>query len=224
MKLVYRYQSVLIFCVTLVLLIVLALYGVKPLLGYSFSLFNEKRMVSYQLDGLEQRMGMADSLLQHNYKIWDKIQAVKKSVPTTGKASYILDQLLANARSKDLKITDIYSLAELEHNDFIEYPFELQLDGYFLPLQNYLIGLENLDMVVNLRSISIRTVKINFANVTADLQLSVFILKKSQNTQAYSPRLSDSTEVELHEEIDTLKMIQIQDTLTKDSVGGAVHE
>ena len=104
------YKPLIIFWVLCVALGLLIPFGIKPLLSYSFNLFNDRRIVSQQLDNFEDRIGVADSLLQYNYTVWDKIQSVKKSVPSTGKASYILDKLLAEEAMHDLVFSDMFAL------------------------------------------------------------------------------------------------------------------
>ena len=187
MNIIQKYRGVILFASSIAILACFIYLGLKPLLSYSYSQYVNKKETSNQLIGLESKIGIADSLLHYNYTIWDKIQAVKSSVPSTGKASFILDKLLENARGEKLKISDMTSLSEVEYKNFIEYPFEIKMEGYFPHLYKYLAGLEGMDMVVNLRNISIQSIQLHKSQIIADVQLSVYILKKNENPSIYSP-------------------------------------
>ncbi|MGL1934457.1 MAG: type 4a pilus biogenesis protein PilO [Fibrobacterales bacterium] len=210
-----QFKAPIIFFTTALTLFVGVWFVLIPVTALLLNTAFEKQVMTTQLDGIEDRIGYADSLLQHNYIIWDKIQSVKKSVPTTGKSSYILDRLLENARNKQLKITDIFSLSTIEHQDFIEHPFELKLEGYFKLLHEYLAGLENLDMVVNIKKIHLGAEDIHKPKIVAEVQLSVYILKESENSVIYNP------EEELEDSV-----IIVTDSIIVDSISskGETHE
>ncbi|MDB5050700.1 MAG: Pilus assembly protein PilO [Fibrobacteres bacterium] len=124
---------------------------------------------------LQRDAGKADSLSAVYENIRKEIQGIREALPAQNQGSQVLNILVEDARKLDLGIAGINALDEIPFPGYKELPFEINLTGGFANLVRYLHSLETRGMVLEVRSLSAHAEAINKSQVTAKLELSVFV-------------------------------------------------
>ncbi len=128
---------------------------------------------TYQL--AQSQFDLADSLKRLE-SASQKSKALLAAVPSDGRSSYILNQLLNGAEQYGLTIGGINALDEVAYTGYVELPFSLSLKGRFRPFNQYMAHLENMDMVIKVRQYLIQSPQLNQNQIEAEVSLSAYVL------------------------------------------------
>ena len=163
------------FVLFIVLAIVIGVYIVKPLGSKAISdLKTELTQLSF-IKTHKNSLSLADSLKSLELAS-EKSTALITAVPQDGRASYILDQFLKTAEADSLTLSDINSLDEVNHGNYLEYPFNITIQGLYPHLLKYLVDLENKNMVVIIRRLGLQAENMHKKELDINFELSAFVL------------------------------------------------
>ncbi len=133
---------------------------------------------------LQRNLGQADSLARR-YENWGRrLKAVQSAAPAENHASHVLQLLVEKAGDEGLTLSEISGLNEMPLRDAVEFPFELSLEGGFQNLARYIHALENQDMVLQVRRLSVQAEAMHQPGITARLGVSVYLPARKGNEGA----------------------------------------
>jgi Tfp pilus assembly protein PilO len=106
-------------------------------------------------------------------KVLKTSESLVYAVPKDKRASYILKRI--SEGKKALKILDRKTKKEIVHRGYIEYPIEMNVYGSFGDLHQYLATLENMDIAIQVRELSLNTTAINQDDLNIYMELSAYV-------------------------------------------------
>ncbi len=151
------------------------LLGTWGLYSYRSYQINRDRLGEFK--ALQRNLGHTDSLTRFYQDIAMRMESLKKTFPTSGQGSMILQMLAEQAKTQGLQISDLQVMDVLSLPGSSEYPFALNVIGKFPDLLHFIAALENQDMILRIRKISIKSEAMHHSSIHVQLELSIFVPK-----------------------------------------------
>jgi len=149
-------QKLLMFGI-LVVMIFLAFW----FLDYS-PMLSEQQSKERTLGELLDRKEELENLKESQAKVLDQVQELRAQIllaedklPSSAQLPQLLKHIHDKAKTAGLKIKNFQRLSEKSQEYYVEIPVEMELEGTYMELSNFLQFVSNMNRIVNLRNLSL---------------------------------------------------------------------
>lgn len=163
-----------------VLLVGLAGVGYQVMIRPANRVLSEsKKRVENKLEKLSDFEKATATTKDLNKQLEQLKQAVtffESKVPPSSEIYKVLEQITVIAQKQGLAPKTIRTMAQKENSGYVEQPLRLQLEGNFHSFYSFLLELEKLPRIMNLKQLQLQKLKNpeREGEITADCVLSIF--------------------------------------------------
>lgn len=174
------------------IVIVLIIAGlVVPQILKLGSLGVEESKALTQLNAAKSNYAQLEELKKSSRKTESDLLRVDRKAPEDAELPALLIQIEDISTKSGITFMSIKPSEPEQKNDYKEVPLEIQIDGYFFSLLDFIYRLEKIPRVLNITKIDIKEGKQGLPNIEATIKLSAFVmtpgLKSSTGVPATAP-------------------------------------
>ena len=104
-----------------------------------------------------------------------RLKSLRERLPAEKQISEILSEISAGERQGGVRVTSVKPLPPEAKGELTRLPFQLTLEGRFIPFGNYIERIENLPRVMSVDNFKAESLDGNSPNLTAQLFLSAYV-------------------------------------------------
>lgn len=116
------------------------------------------------------------TLKRNKKKIWSEIQSIVNSQKKGKEISTVLNFISQAARKQNIEIQSLQVDEIIKTDNYIKLPLQCNVQGKFHPLSYFINSMENSDMIIDIKQISISSPNIALDELRIEMNIQVFYL------------------------------------------------
>jgi type IV pilus assembly protein PilO len=169
-------QQIIIFAVIMALVaILLIVLLIVPQVINLGALGVEEQAAKTELNVAKSTYSQLEELKRTSRKTEAELIRVDRKAPEDPELPALLIQIQDISSKSGIGLLSVKPSPLVQNADFAEVPLEIQIDGYFFSLLDFIYRLEKLPRIINVKSIDIKEGTLQLPNISVTVKASAYI-------------------------------------------------
>lgn len=170
-------QQVLITAIVLaVLIVVFVVFFIVPKVVQVGSSSVEEQSALSQLNAAKSSYGQLEELKKTSRKTEYQLMTLERQAPSDAELPSLLMQLQDISAKSGINFMSIKPRAPVQKNDYQEVPLEIEINGYFFSLLDFVYRVEKLPRIINITAIDVQEGEAKLPNIKVVVKATTFIM------------------------------------------------
>lgn len=170
-------QQVLITAIVLAALIaVFIIFFIVPKIIQVGSTSVEEQSALTQLNTAKSSYSQLEELKKTSRKTEYELMTLERQTPGDAELPSLLMQLQDISAKSGINVISIKPTAPVQKNDYQEVPLEIEINGYFFSLLDFVYRVEKLPRIINITAIDVQEGEAKLPNIKVVVQATTFIM------------------------------------------------
>jgi type IV pilus assembly protein PilO len=151
----------------------------------------EEQTATNELNVAKATYAQLEELKLNSRKTENDLLRIDRKAPGDPELPALLIQIQDISSKSGITLLSVKPSPLVQNNDYAEVPLEIQIDGYFFSLLDFIYRLEKLPRIINIKSIEIKEGKLLLPNIEATVRGSAYVatpgVKSATATSATTP-------------------------------------
>ncbi len=175
LKLTAKQQIIAVAAVFALLAVILIVTLVIPQIIRLGALGVEEQSAATELNTAKATYANLQELRRASRKQESDLLRADREAPADAELPAMLIQIQDISAKAGTGLISIKPSALVQKNDYAEVPFEIQIDGYFFSVLDFVYRLEKLPRIINVRGIEIKEGKQTLPNIDVTIKAAAFV-------------------------------------------------
>ena len=174
-KLSSKQQIIAVAAVAVVLAVIFIVVLLVPQVIKLGDLGAQEQTALNELNAAKATYGQLEELKKTSRKTENELIRVDRKAPEEAELPALLIQIEDISAKAGIGFMSIKPSEPIQKDDYMEVPLEIQINGYFFSLLDFVYRLEKLPRVINVTGIDIKAGKLGLPNIETTLKCSAFV-------------------------------------------------
>lgn len=197
LKLSPKQQIIAIAAAAVIMAVIFIVVLVVPQILKLGDLSAKEQVALNELNTAKATYSQLEELKKTSRKTENELLRVDRKAPEGAELPALLIQIEDISGKAGITFMSIKPSEPIQKTDYVEIPLEIQINGYFFSLLDFVYRLEKLPRVINVTGIEIKEGKVGLPNIEAAIKCSAFVttpgLKSTTSPTTTAPAGSTST-------------------------------
>ncbi len=170
-------QQVLITAVVLAaLIIVFVVFFIAPKVVQVGATAVEEQNAMTELNAAKSSYSQLEELKKTSRKTEYELMTLERQTPGDAELPSLLMQMQDISAKSGIDVISIKPTAPIQKNDYQEVPLDIEINGYFFSLLDFIYRVEKLPRIINITSINVQEGEAKLPNIKVVVRATTFIM------------------------------------------------
>ena len=170
-------QQVLITSIVLAaLIVVFIIFFIAPKIVQVGSTSVDEQSAMTQLNTAKSSYGQLEDLKKTSRKTEYELMTLERQTPGDAELPSLLMQMQDISAKSGINVISIKPRAPVQKNDYQEVPLEIEINGYFFSLLDFIYRVEKLPRIINITAIDVQEGEAKLPNIKVVVKATTFIM------------------------------------------------